>query len=137
MEVKGIFLCDSVSTHPDGTFSLLRGGIDNCSVPAFPANIRLGFVVILELMSTEVDRPHVAELDMIDEDGNRILPQHHIPFNNPMIANVPKYKTNLVGEINLLIQKPGKYSLHVAVDGHHLSSAGFQVMLAARSPESH
>jgi hypothetical protein len=130
MEVKSILLCEHASPHPDGTFSLLRGGIDNWNVQAFPAQIRFGFVVILEFLSTEVGRPHTAELDIIDADGNRVLPQAKIPFSIPVKVNITRYKWNLVGgDMMVPISKAGKYSLQVAVDGHHLSSIEFQVVL--------
>mgnify|MGYP001606030950 CR=1 FL=1 len=133
MEVKSILLCDAASPHPDGTFSLLRGGIDNWNVQTFPTQIRLSFVVILELLSTEVGRTHVAELDVIDADGNRILPQAKITFSIPIKVNVTRYKWNLVGGNMLLpIARTGKYSLQVGVDGHNLSSVDFQVVQAAQ-----
>jgi hypothetical protein len=131
MEVKSIFLCDSVTSHPDNTFSLLRGGIDNWNVQVFPTQIRLNFVVIFELLSTEVGRTHTAELDIIDADGNRLLPQAKIPFSIPIRVNVTRYKWNLVGgNIIVPIPKIGKYSLHIGVDGHDLSSTEFQVTQA-------
>ena len=135
MEIKSIFLCDSASPHPDGTFSLLRGGIDNWNVQSFPTQISFSFVVILELLSTEVGRMHIAELDIIDADGNRVLPQGKIPFSIPVKINVTRYKWNLVGSLIVPIPKAGKYSLQVGVDGHNLSSAEFQTVQAAQPPQ--
>lgn len=133
MEVKSIFLCDSATSHPDGTFSLLRGGIDNWNMQAFPTQIRFSFVVILELVSTEVGRTHIAELDIIDADGNRLLPQAKIPFSIPIRVNVTRYKWNLVGDNMIIpVAKTGKYSLQIGVDGHNLSSVEFQVVQAAQ-----
>ena len=132
MEVKTILLCESATPHPDGTFSLLRGGIDNWNIPNFPASINFSYVMILELMSTEVGRTHAAEMDAIDADGNRVMPQAKIPFSIPVRVNVTKYKFNIVGGMNIVIARPGKYSLNISVDGHHLSSTDFQVVQAAQ-----
>lgn len=133
MEVKSILLCDFATPHPDNTFSLLRGGIDNWNAQVFPTQIRISFVVILELLSTEVGRAHIAELDIIDADGNRLLPQAKIPFSIPIRVNVTRYKWNLVGGNTIIpIPRAGKYSLHVGVDGHDLSSIEFQVVQAAQ-----
>ncbi|MCX5694428.1 MAG: hypothetical protein NT014_04790 [Candidatus Omnitrophica bacterium] len=134
MEVKSILLCDAATPHPDGTFSLLRGGIDNWNLQSFPAQIRFSFVVILELLSTEVGRTHTVELDVIDADGNRVLPQGKIPFSIPIKMNVTHYKWNLVGSLIIPITKAGKYSLQLGADGHNLSSVGFQTIQAAQSP---
>ena len=133
MEVKSILLCDSATPHPDGTFSVLRGGIDNWNVQSFPTQIRISFVVILELLSTEVGKTHVAELDIIDADGNRVVSQAKIPFSIPIKLNVTRYKWNLVGgNMVVPITKTGRYSLQIGVDGHNLSSAEFQVVQAAQ-----
>ena len=133
MEVKTILLCDAATPHPNGTFSLLRGGIDNWNVQAFPTQIRFSFVVILELLSTEVGTTHTAELDIIDVDGNRVVPQTKIPFSIPIRVNVTRYKWNLVGgNMAVLIARTGRYSLQIGVDGHNLSSIEFQVVQAAQ-----
>jgi hypothetical protein len=132
MEIKSILLCDSAVPHPDGTFSLLRGGIDNWNVQSFPTQIRLSFVIIIELLSTEVGRTRTAELDIIDADGNRILPQARIQFSIPIQVNTTRYKFNLVGGLGIQIPRAGRFSLEIAVDGNHLSSTEFRVNQAAQ-----
>jgi hypothetical protein len=133
MEVKSILLCESATPHPDGSFSVLRGGIDNWNAQSFPTQIRFSFVVILELLSTEVGKTHIAELDIIDADGNRVVPQAKIPFTIPIRVNVTRYKWNLVvGNMAVSITKIGRYSLQIGVDGHNLSSIEFQVIQAAQ-----
>jgi hypothetical protein len=131
VEVKSILLCDAATPHPDGTFSLLRGGIDQWNVRSFPTQITFSFVVILELLSTEIGRAHTAELDVIDADGNRVLPQGKIPFSIPARMNITRYKFNLAGHLTVPIAKAGQYSFQLGVDGHHLSSTEFQAVLAA------
>ncbi|MCX5712696.1 MAG: hypothetical protein NTY47_06505 [Candidatus Omnitrophica bacterium] len=136
MEVKSILLCDHASPHPDGTFSLLRGGIDNWSVQKLPTNIKFSFVVILELLSTEVGRKHTAELDIVDADGNRVLPPAKIDFSIPSRVNVSRYKWNLVcADMAVPISKTGQYSLQIGVDGHHLSAMEFQVTQSAQQAQ--
>jgi len=131
MEVKSMLLCGAATPHPDGTFSLLRGGIDTWGVASFPAQVQFGLVVILELVSTEVGMAHLLELDVIDADGNRVVPQTKIPFSMPVRANTTRYKFNLViGNGVIQIIKIGTYSVQVGVDGHNLSSTEFQVVHA-------
>jgi hypothetical protein len=131
MEVKSILLCSAATPHPDGTFSLLRGGVDTWNVQSFPAQVQFGLVVILELSSTEAGINHSLELDMIDADGNRIVAPIKIPFSVPVRVNTTRYKFNLViGSGNLQIIKTGTYSVQVGVDGRNLSSTDFQVVQA-------
>jgi hypothetical protein len=132
MEVKSVVLCSAATPHPDGTFSLLRGGVDTWGVVSFPAQIQFGLVVILELLSTEVGIPHLLELDVIDADGHRVIPQTKIPFSIPVRTNTTRYKFNLVmGNGVVQVIKIGTYSVQVGVDGRNLSSTEFQIVQAA------
>lgn len=130
MEIKTIVLCESATRHPDGTFSLLRGGIDNWMAQQFPVTIPFTFVVTIELSLSETDQMHIAGLDIVDEDGNRLVPQAKIQFSTPRIAQMTKFKNNIMGNINLAVPKPGRYSIDVSVDGAQLASYEFQVIQA-------
>ena len=132
MEVKSIVLCSAATPHPDGTFSLLRGGVDTWGVALFPAQVQFGLVVILELSSTEAGVAHLLELDVIDADGHRVIPQTKIPFSVPLRANTTRYKFNLVmGNGVVQVIKIGTYSVQVGVDGRNLSSTEFQIVQAS------
>ena len=134
MEVKMITLCESATRHPDGTFSLLRGGIDNWMAVQFPVTITCTVVVTIELSLSETDQLHTVGLDIVDEDGNRLLPQAKIQFSNPKNAQATKLKNNIMGTINVPVKQPGRYSLDVSVDGVQLSSYEFQAVLASGQP---
>ncbi len=130
MEVKMITLCESATRHPDGTFSLLRGGIDRWAAPQFPVTITCTVVVTIELSLSETDQVHTVGLDIVDEDGNRLLPQAKIQFSNPKSSHLITFKNNIMGTINIPIKQPGRCSLDVSVDGVQLSSYEFQAILA-------
>ena len=128
MEIKTIILCESATRHPDGTFSLLRGGIDNWVAQQFPVNISFTFVVTIELSLSETDEQHTAGLDIVDEDGNRLVPQAKFQFSAARAPNLVKFKNNIMGGINLAVPKPGRHSLDVSVDGTQLASYEFLVV---------
>lgn len=130
MDIKTIILCESATRHPDGTFSLLRGGIDNWVAQQFPANIIFTFVITIELAISETDEEHTAGLDIIDEDGNRLVPQAKMKFSVTRVPQQIRFKNNIMGTINLTVPKPGKHSVDVSVDGVQLASYEFQVVLA-------
>jgi hypothetical protein len=134
MEVKMITLCESATRHPDGTFSLLRGGIDNWAAPQFPVTITCTVVVTIELSLSETGQLHTVGLDIVDEDGNRLLPQAKIQFSNPKTDEFTKLKNNIMGVINVPVKKPGQYSLDVSVDGVQLTSYEFRAILTPGSP---
>src|SRR5689334_11222518 len=131
MEVKMITLCESATRHPDGTFSLLRGGIDNWAAPQFPVTIACTVVLTIELSLSETDQLHTVGLDIVDEDGSRLLPQAKIQFSNPKNEQLTKLKNNIMGTINVPLKKPGRYSLDVSVNGAPLSSYEFQAIVTA------
>jgi len=128
MEVKMITLCESATRHPDGTFSLLRGGIDSWAAPQFPVTITCTVVVTIELSISETNQAHTVGLDIIDEDGARLLPQAKIHFSNPKNEHLTKFKNNIMGTISVSVPKAGRYSLDVSVDGTQLSSYEFQAI---------
>ena len=128
MEIKTIILCESATRHPDGTFSLLRGGIDNWVVQQFPVNVLFTFVVTIELSLSETNEEHTAGLDIIDEDGNRLVPQAKIKFSATKVPQQIRFKNNIMGTINLSVPRPGRHSLDVSVDGIQLASYEFQVV---------
>lgn len=130
MEVKTILLCESATQHPDKTFSLLRGGIDTWVLPEFPGTIQFGFVMILELLSTEAGRTRVIELDVVDMDGNRQMKTIRIPCEVPLKMNTQKYKTNVIGRLGIKVNQPGVFSLHVGVDGRNLATTEFRGLKA-------
>ena len=123
-----ITLCESATRHPDGTFSLLRGGIDSWAAPQFPVTITCTVVVTIELSLSETDQLHTVGLDIIDEDGNRLLPQAKIQFSNPKAAHLTKFKNNIMGNISIPVKKPGRYSLDVSIDGVQATSYEFQAV---------
>lgn len=127
MELKNIILCESATRHPDGTFSLLRGGIDNWVAGQFPVNIQFTFVITVELSLSETNQTYTSILDIIDEDGKRLVPQAKIPFTVNRVSNQITFRNNIMGTINLTVPKPGRHSLDIAVDGNPLGSYEFIV----------
>lgn len=131
MEIKTIILCESATRHPDGTFSLLRGGIDNWMAQQFPVNISFTFVITVELSLSETNEQHTAGLDIVDEDGTRLVPQAKIQFSAVKVPHLIKFKNNIMGNINLTVPKPGRHSMDVSVDGIQMASYEFLVVKAA------
>lgn len=69
-----IILAESASTHPDGTFSLLRGGITHVWAPAPPFQLQGSLVVRIE--GTLVDKGnHKFDVRCMDQDGVDSMPK--------------------------------------------------------------
>jgi len=131
MKLRNMFLCDAASSHPDNTFSALRGGIDTLNIPCPtvdtinipPVNIAL--VATIELEITEMGRLHNLEVAFLDFDGRRIIPDLRAHFQTPVSQK--KGRHNVILNISIPFKKPGTYGIYLNVDGHELGYHPVQV----------
>ncbi len=128
MKLRNMFLCDAASSHPDNTFSALRGGIDTLNIPfkikdsdkkqvnMMPVNIAL--VATIDLEITEMGRLHNLELALLNGDGQRIMPDLKAHFQPP--ASHRKGRHNVILNMSVPFDKPGDYGIYLNVDGNEL-----------------
>jgi hypothetical protein len=133
MKLKNIFLCDAATANPDNTFSVLRGGISalNLSIPpngnvSLLPPFQLTLVSTIELEVTEMGRVHNVELNFMDIDGQKVLPEVRANFQTP--GSPKKGYFNLILNVILKINKPGEYCFYVNVDGHELGNQPLTVL---------
>jgi hypothetical protein len=132
MKLRSLFLCDAASMHPDNTFSILRGGIDNFNI-AIPEGQPLSqlpptnfaLIGIIELEVTEMGRLHNLEVALMDADGSRVIPELRLNFQPPVKTS--KGRHNILLNISQKFNKPGAYCFYINVDGHELGDFPFQV----------
>ena len=132
MHVKSLFLADAAMIQPDNTFSVLRGGIDTFNI-AIPEGIplseqpptKMSLIAIVELDLTEMGRLHSLELSLMDADGQRIIPEIRNNFQTQ--SKQGKGYHNILLELLIKFNKPGRYSFYVNVDRHELGTFPFQV----------
>lgn len=132
MILKNMFLCDAVSSHPDNTFSVLRGGInrynitlpDNPNHPLLP--IKIALVATMELEITEMGKLHNLEVVLLDIDGNKVIPELRTNFQ-PSTSPHKGYH-NIMLDMFIPIRKPGEYCFRINVDGHELGDLPFYVV---------
>lgn len=116
----------------DGLAFVLGGGIDTINSPQIPAAFNGAVLVRLLLHRTEVDKAHVFEVRIMDEDGNQ-LGQMAGNFNIPFNKDIPvgwehpvMFAVNIAG---LQLAKEGRYSFEILADSAHLKSLNFRVKL--------
>jgi len=120
--IARLILADAAVTHPDGTFSLLRGGIDRVEVPPNrPASFRGALLVRIEATVAEKGN-HTFKLVCVDEDGNPVMPGMNGSFQ------VPEKGGNLHLAINFqsVFPKLGRYSFIVTLDGQEKDRCGLE-----------
>lgn len=117
--MKGeIIVADAVSLNQDGTFSLLRGGIDRVWPPAegHPIIFRGGLVLRMVAGPTELGR-HEFRILFVNEDGKPFAPEIS---GNVDIATPGGAVMAL--NVQLMFPKPGRYVIAAHVDKQEVAS---------------
>lgn len=113
-----ILLADAARVHPDGTFSLLRGGIDRVQVPRTqPIHFR-GSVVVRIAGSLSEAGEHEFSLRILNEDGQSIAPDITGRFK------IPEGGGGAVAVVDFALVLPsyGRYSFCLLVDRHEIDT---------------
>jgi len=125
-----LILCDAAVIHPDGTFSLLRGGIDLVThSPGKPLIFRGALVARIEATPAEKGS-HSLKLMCIDEDGNSILPEASGSFQ---IADKGG-GYHLALNVQVVFPKVGRYDFRLSVDGHEMDVYTLTVLVQQKEP---
>jgi len=115
-------LCDAASGHPDGTFSLLRGGIDHIFAPKLPIMVNL-CVVARFIGSLGEHGDYNFTVRFLTEDGKDALPrlQGIFQINRPGGSGIISLSTQI------RFQNYGRYEFVVAVNNMQQDSVGLEI----------
>jgi hypothetical protein len=119
-------LAEAATNHPDGTFSMLRGGITQVW-GALPAVLRGDLLVRFEGDTSEAGS-HEWMICVIDEDGKDIMPRMAGTFQVPQGGG----NGMVVMKFGCQFTKYGEYSFRVTLD-KQLASA-WQVTVIEKLP---
>lgn len=112
-----LILAETATTHPDGTVSLLRAGINHLWGTAPPYGLQ--GVLLLRLEAGPGDAgDHKFDLRCMDVDGGEAGPRLEGQFSVPKGGGVQ----NLMLRFGLGFQKTGKYTFYARVDGVELDN---------------
>ena len=114
-------LADAASAHPDGTFSLLRGGITGVNVPRNRPVFFRGAVVARIAGERGEAGKHEFKLACLTEDGDEVAP----PVSGAL--EVPKGGGAVQLCLNLGVPLPrtGRYEFSILIDGQQKDAWGF------------
>jgi len=114
-----LILADAGSAHPDGTFSLLRGGINEIQVPPnHPVRFKGALIARVVGSRGEAGR-HEFRISCLNEDG-AVVPSSEVSgtLEIPPQGGV----TQIVVDLSLLLPRLGRYEFSIAVDKHQLDA---------------
>lgn len=129
--MKGwIILAEAATSHPDGTISMLRAGIDKIEADSTPILIRGTLVASIEGEAGERG-PHKIQVNCIDEDGKDQLPTIDGQFDLPAVGG----KNTLILGLQAQLKRFGTYQFNLVVDRAQLASWTLRAM--KRMEEQH
>lgn len=119
-----ILLAEHATTHPDGTFSVLRAGIDRVTVAAGQAATLTGSMIIrISASLTEVGE-HEFAIRVLTDRGQRVAPDITGTFTVPEGGGVAQP----IAAFALKFPGHGRYSFVVLVDKHELDTWTVEVV---------
>ena len=113
-----IVLADAASAHPDGTFSLLRGGITELNVPKGQPLVFQAAFVARVLGSIGDAGEHRLEIRVTNEDGQPVAPNVEGSFSIPAGGGA----TQVVASFNLRFPEYGRYTFWLTIDRQQADS---------------
>ena len=121
MDIVVAVLCDA-ATDTNGKLNLL-GAFDTIYTQQLPA-VHPQCSIALRFVFTKIEEgPHKLKLNFVDEDGKLVMPSIEMPVEIAFPEDVNFISRNFVVNIQQLkFEKPGLYSIDIAIDGRHEGS---------------
>jgi hypothetical protein len=108
-----LLVADHIAAHPDGTFSLIRGGIDQVLVPPnTPAVLSAHVLARITVETSECGIQHAFEVRVINEDGALIGGN----VSGAFTIEKGKRAANVIVGINLVLPKVGRYEVSILIN---------------------
>jgi uncharacterized protein DUF6941 len=132
MELEYALLADAAQVA-DGKTYILGGGVTILWRGQYPAPLGVVLVAQLTYHRSEADTSHAIRIQVIDADGNPVLPEatgdlqvggpaagipNNVPLGVPVLIPFPLLP---------VLQRPGAYSVEILLDGRHVKSLPFAV----------
>ena len=123
-----ILVCEYATAHPDGTYTVVRGGMEK--IPAVPKGqqMQMCFFVLLAHEPAEAGK-HKLELKIVDADGRPAVGPA-LKVNMTFPAERARVFMHAMASTWLA---PGAYDAHCLLDGQIAASASFSVVSTAKT----
>lgn len=121
MNIQVAVLCDAATDY-NGKLNLI-GTFDTIVAKQMPA-LHPQCSVALRIIFDKVEEgAHKLKMNFVDEDGRLVMPSIDLPVEVPIPADAGFVSRNFVINIQQLkFERPGMYSIDLAVDGRQEAS---------------
>ncbi|MBI4564499.1 MAG: hypothetical protein HY716_07400 [Planctomycetes bacterium] len=113
-----IIMADAASMHPDGTFSLLRGGITTVNIAKGRPLFFKGAMVARVLSEPGESGPHEFRIRCVDDDGKPVAQDLDGKFEIPPQGGT----VQLVLDMQIVFPKFGRYEFSLAVNRRQMDA---------------
>lgn len=132
MEVDYAFLANAAEAN-NGVFHVLGGGIDTVRSPKIPVNYpKLSLVLRVVFEPAELGRKHRLEIQVMDEDGNKISAVGADLTLDQKNPNLPKgWRQGIMTIVpfaQLVFPRFSDYAFHIIINNSSLKSIPFRVV---------
>ena len=128
MNIQIAALCDAATDY-NGKLNLL-GTFDTIATSQLPAAHPQCSVALRIVFSRVEEGAHKLRINFVDEDGKLVMPSVDIPVEVTLPPEATFQARNFLLNIQQLkFEKPGHYSIDIALDGRHETSIPLQVQL--------
>lgn len=124
-----ILLADAASQHPDGTFSILRAGVDRVFGPSEPLAFRGALIARVKAGLSEAGE-HAFSLRCTDYDGQPIMP----PIEGRFLVPKPGGGMQFIVNLGLQLPRYGQYAFAFLIDGEEHDSWTLSAVRAEAPP---
>ena len=134
MDIQIAVLCDA-ATDNNGKLNLL-GTFDTIYTSQLPA-VHPQCSIALRMTFGKVEEgPHKVKLNFVDEDGKLVMPSIDIPLEVTVPEDTIFISRNFIVNIQQLkFEKPGLYSIDIAMDGRQEGSIPLLVKQMPPQPQ--
>ena len=121
MNIQVAVLCDA-ATDESGKLNLL-GAFDTIYTQQLPAVHPQCSIALRMTFGKVEESPHKVKLNFVDEDGKLVMPSIDIPIEVTVPDDTIFISRNFIINIQQLkFEKPGLYSIDIAMDGRQEGS---------------
>jgi len=126
MDVEAFLLCDC-ATDQQGKLNIL-GAFDNIWAKQLPTALPACTIAARIRFSKIEEDKHKIRINIIDADGNPVVPDLHKTISVHIPANEDSVIKNLILNIQgLKLENYGQYRVDLAVDGRQIASVPLKV----------
>lgn len=125
MKLDFAFLADAADCPPGGKLYILGAGFDTIHSKNFPCiHPQISLVMRIILNPIELDKPHDAEIRLIDADGKDVISKIKLNIPAPKVpVPVKEIGIGLVSNLKeIKFESSGQYSFEILLDGAHIKS---------------